>query len=227
MITKKEAGGWNMKKLYLIGDSIRMGYAAYVKQALRGIAEVYWPEENCRFAAYTYYSLGDWEAQLRVGEDCDVVHWNVGLHDVIRFTGDEPVSTPEIYGYYVERICRHLPFYYPRAKQVFATSTPIVEDRHSFWINRKNEDICRYNQVALETLSKYDVAINDLHRVISAAPMDVFTDHAHLYTPLGRELTVCAVLRSVCPYLGVRFEDLTLPNFQEDIQELSERQVLA
>lgn len=216
-----------MKKLYLIGDSTRMGYGPYVKRALEGLAEVYWPYENSCFAAYTYYSLGDWEAVLRIGEDCDVVHWNVGLHDVIRFTGDDPVSTPEIYGYYIERICQHIPFYYPKAKQIFATSTPIVEDRHSFWINRKNEDVINYNKVALEVLSKYDVAINDLHSIISAAPIDVFTDHAHLSTPLGRELTVCAVLRSVCPYLDIKFDDIKLPDFTETIQEYSAHELKA
>ncbi len=46
-----------MKKLILLGDSIRMGYAAYVKEKLAGAAEVLFPEENCRFAQYMYLSL--------------------------------------------------------------------------------------------------------------------------------------------------------------------------
>ena len=29
-----------------------MGYDKYVKEALAGAAEVYYPEENCRFAEY-------------------------------------------------------------------------------------------------------------------------------------------------------------------------------
>ena len=41
-----------MKKIVLIGDSIRMGYDKYVKDALSGVAEVYYPEENCKFAEY-------------------------------------------------------------------------------------------------------------------------------------------------------------------------------
>ena len=32
-----------MKKIVLIGDSIRMGYDKYVKMALEGVAEVYYP----------------------------------------------------------------------------------------------------------------------------------------------------------------------------------------
>lgn len=204
-----------------------MGYAPYVKRALEGIADVYWPEENCKFAAYTYYALGDWEAELRIGEDLDVVHWNVGLHDVIRFTGEEPVSTPEIYGYYVDRICRHIPVYYPNAKQIFATSTPIREELHGYWIDRKNEDIRRINEIAVETVKKYGIEINDLYGVIASAPIEVFSDKSHFYNTLGRELTTCAVLRSVCPHLGVKFENLTLPDFSEEIIEYSAKQIMA
>ncbi len=39
-----------MKKVLLIGDSIRMGYDKYVKDALNEVAEVYYPTENCRFS---------------------------------------------------------------------------------------------------------------------------------------------------------------------------------
>ena len=43
-----------MKKVLLLGDSIRMGYDDYVKEALDGKCEVvYDAEDNGRFAAYT------------------------------------------------------------------------------------------------------------------------------------------------------------------------------
>ena len=41
-----------MKNLLLIGDSIRMGYDKSIKKTLEGKANVYFPAENCRFAAY-------------------------------------------------------------------------------------------------------------------------------------------------------------------------------
>ena len=44
-----------MKKVLLLGDSIRMGYDDYVKEALDGKCEVvYDAEDNGRFAAYTH-----------------------------------------------------------------------------------------------------------------------------------------------------------------------------
>ena len=50
-----------MKKIVLIGDSIRKGYDAYVQEKLAGQAQVFFPEENCRFAQYVYLNLLGWK----------------------------------------------------------------------------------------------------------------------------------------------------------------------
>ena len=68
-----------MKKVLLIGDSIRKGYDAYTKDKLAGVAEVVYPAENCRFAEYVLRYLPDWAEELHVGEELDVIHWNAGL----------------------------------------------------------------------------------------------------------------------------------------------------
>ena len=36
-----------MKKILIIGDSIRKGYSKYVKVAFQDVAEVYYPDDNC------------------------------------------------------------------------------------------------------------------------------------------------------------------------------------
>lgn len=53
-----------IKKVMLFGGPIRMGYDEYVKMAFEGIAEVYYPGENGRFAAYTLRNLSEWERLL-------------------------------------------------------------------------------------------------------------------------------------------------------------------
>lgn len=40
-----------MKKILILGDSIRQGYDKYVKMSFQDVAEVYYPGDNCRFAA--------------------------------------------------------------------------------------------------------------------------------------------------------------------------------
>ena len=59
-----------MKNIYLIGDSIRFGaqtspgYGVYVKEALLQKANVFAPNENCRFASYTLRYLHEWASDI-------------------------------------------------------------------------------------------------------------------------------------------------------------------
>ena len=41
-----------MERIFLLGDSVRMGYDRAVRDHFAGRAEVYYPRDNCRFAAY-------------------------------------------------------------------------------------------------------------------------------------------------------------------------------
>ena len=50
-----------MKKIVLIGDSIRMGYDKYIKDSLAGKAEVFYPTENCKFAEYILRFAHGWK----------------------------------------------------------------------------------------------------------------------------------------------------------------------
>ena len=93
-----------MKNVFLIGDSIRFGstsgnspgYGVYVKEMLLGKANVYAPDENCRFVQYTQRYLSEWVKDI----DCagiDVVHWNNGLWDVLHINGDDAFTDLDIY----------------------------------------------------------------------------------------------------------------------------------
>ena len=69
-----------MKKVLLLGDSIRMGYDDYVKELLDGKCEViYDPDDNGRFAAYTLWQANQ---MFKKYGKFDVVHWNNGYWDM-------------------------------------------------------------------------------------------------------------------------------------------------
>ena len=69
-----------MKKVLLLGDSIRMGYDDYVKEELDGKCEVvYDAEDNGRFAAYTLWQANQ---MFKHHGHFDVVHWNNGYWDM-------------------------------------------------------------------------------------------------------------------------------------------------
>ena len=111
-----------MKNILLIGDSIRAGYDSYVKESFEGIANVYYPGENCRFAQNVLRSLHEWIEDTDQ-DRIDIIHWNAGLWDTLRLFGDDPLTPPEMYGEMIRRVDKRLRFLFPNAKMVFATST--------------------------------------------------------------------------------------------------------
>ena len=70
-----------MKKVVLLGDSIRLGYQPYLTELLKGRAEVGGIEDNGRFSLYTAWNV---LAFLKAtGSEADVIHWNNGLWDAL------------------------------------------------------------------------------------------------------------------------------------------------
>ena len=194
-----------MKKLLLIGDSIRMGYDKSVKKTLEGRAEVIFPEENCRFASYVLRYFHEYLAGIK-GEDIDVVHWNAGLWDCLRLFEEEPHTPLDVYGYYIERICIRIRKVCPNAKVIFATSTKVLSEKMDKNFKRYNEEIEQYNEVATEIVKKYGFEINDLYSLSIKLPEDVHSDAVHYYTPAGTEAFTNQVLSFVLPALGITDE---------------------
>ncbi|MBR3967480.1 MAG: SGNH/GDSL hydrolase family protein [Clostridia bacterium] len=201
-----------MKKIFLIGDSIRSGYDTYVKESMEGLAEVFWPDENCRFAQYTLRCVHMWKDDLGL-DNVDAVHWNVGLWDTLRIYGDEILTSPEVYADYIERIEKRLEFIFPGAKIIFATSTPCIEEgfiKEFEW--RSNEDIEKYNKIATDVLTPMGVRINDLYSLLKDAPESYHSDQTHYYTPEATELIGTAVNKILCEEMGIDYSNLKKPN---------------
>ena len=137
-----------MKNILLIGDSIRMGYDKAIKKSLEGIANVYFPEENCRFASYVLRYLHEYKELIK-DEQIDVLHWNAGLWDCLRLFEEEPHTPIEVYSYYIDRICQRIMKLFPDAKVIFATSTSVQSEKMSKDFKRYNEEIEKYNEAAV------------------------------------------------------------------------------
>ena len=191
-----------MKNLLLVGDSIRMGYDKSVKKTLEGLANVYFPAENCRFASYLLRSFHDYLDGVD-GKDIDVVHWNAGLWDCLRLF-EEDVHTPvEIYEYYIDRLCVRIKKVCPNAKVVFATSTSVLSEKMDKNFKRYNEDIEKYNEAAVKVCRKHGFEINDLYSLSVTLGEEVHSDPVHYYTTSGTEAFTNKVLSVVAPMLGI------------------------
>ncbi|WP_299668723.1 hypothetical protein [uncultured Polaribacter sp.] len=98
----------------------------------------------------------------------DVIHFNVGLHD-LKYVVDgkldkqngKQVSSLETYENNLRSIINYLKTNYPKAKLIFATTTPVPEGEPG----RNAGDAKQYNTIALKVINDHkDIIINDLYK---------------------------------------------------------------
>lgn len=191
-----------MKNILLIGDSIRMGYDNAVKKTLEGKANVYFPEENCRFASYVLRYLHEYK-NLIEDEKVDIIHWNAGLWDCLRLFEEEPHTPKDVYAYYIERICVRIRKLFPNAKVIFATSTKVLSDKMDKNFKRYNEEIEAYNRIAVDIVKKYGFAVNDLYSISAKLDESAHSDAVHYYTSAGTKAFTNQVLSCILPFLDL------------------------
>ena len=187
-----------MKKILLLGDSIRMGYDKYTRDKLSNIAEVYFPEDNCRFSVNMVRYIYEWADKLKLKrEEIDVVHWNAGLWDCLHMEDGEPLIPVDIYERTIERIQGLINTAYPNARSIFATSTPVSEQMWK-WQGKKryNSEIEQYNEAARKLMERLDVAVNDLYSITRTFDESYYSDWVHP-NEKGAMILADAVIKSI------------------------------
>jgi len=158
-----------MKKIVLLGDSVRQLYEPVVRKKTAGEWEVWGPEQNCAFAKWTLYALRFWREKL---DSADVIHWNNGLHDVVVFFKEDGTFVSlEEYKDSLRKVARELKK--TGAKVIFATTTPIGPKNEA---QRSNADIDAFNRAALEVLPPMGIEIDDLHAAINENPQEYLSE---------------------------------------------------
>ncbi len=191
-----------MKNVLILGDSIRVGYDKSIKKSLDGIANVQYPEENCRFASYFLRHFHEYMGAFN-GEKIDVIHFNTGLWDCLRLFGEEPHTPLEVYAYYMERICVRIKKLAPEAKVIFASSTAVLSEKMSADFKRYNEEIEEYNKAAVDVVKKYGFEVNDLYSISKNLPESAHSDPVHYYTKEGTEAFAIPTLEYISKALGI------------------------
>ena len=180
--------------IFLIGDSIRLGYCKTVKDCLRDEAEVFYFADNCKSTQYAIFNALGWSNMFDDPELVDIVHFNCGHWDTAHFFGAElSLTSIEEYGRNLRVLVGLLRRFFPNAKLVFATSTPMNPDPNAFEPNpRSNEELDAYNRVATAVMAECGVAVSDLNTFMRDWGADCFADACHLtlaaYARLGEEI---------------------------------------
>lgn len=159
-----------MKKVLLLGDSIRIGYQSYVKELLNGTCDVYYAEnDNGRFASYTLWQLNQ---LFKLYGKFDVVHWNNGYWDMnIEPPMLEAMHPINEYVYFLKRIIKEIQN--NGAKIIFATTLPVLVNGKSIdntgtniEINYDNNQIKLYNTAAINLMKQHNITVNDLYSLM-------------------------------------------------------------
>ena len=157
----------DLPNVLLIGDSISIGYTAYVRWQLAGKADVYRIKGNAKTSSYGVENLDKW--LTRKPANWDVIHFNWGLWDLCYRHPKSKVQghrdkvngtlaiTPEQYRANMENNVARLK--QTNAKLIWCTTTPVPEGE----AGRKLGDDTIYNQIAAEIMEANEIQINDLH----------------------------------------------------------------
>lgn len=162
-----------MKKVMLLGDSIRMSYQEEVQRCLGEDYNVWGFEKNGRYAKYTLNELREY---VKVFGTPDIIHWNNGLWDTqIEYVEDGAFTPIDEYMSYIRRILRELRKLTPYV--IFATTTPVRPQIAT----QKNEIIDAYNACVVDFMKANGVMVNDLN-VLVASDRDRYLceDNMHL-----------------------------------------------
>jgi hypothetical protein len=166
----------SLPKVLIYGDSISIHYTQRVRENLDKKANVYRLYRNGSDSNGFIQKMTKMHSVMENNalQDAwtfqwDVIHFNVGLHDLkyvkngkLDKINGQQVTSIEQYKSNLRNIVRYLKQLAPKADLIFATTTPVPKDAQG----RVAGDAVKYNKAALEVLQKFpEVTINDLYQL--------------------------------------------------------------
>ncbi len=153
-----------LPRVLLIGDSISIGYTLPTRKALEGKANVHRIPANSGTTAKTLENLEAWLGSDKKGNDndgrnWDVIHINIGLHDIKHVKEQRQVS-PEDYEKNLRAIFARLKK--TGATVIWATTTPVPPGAKG----RVPGDEVTYNAIAAKIAADEKLAVNDLFTLV-------------------------------------------------------------
>lgn len=190
--------------VFLIGDSISVGYAPHAERLLAGRARVVHHEGNGGDSANVLGKLDGWLAEHAP----NLIHFNAGLHDLRWWVKDGKYQVPlDAYRRNIAELVGKLQA--TGLPVIWASTTPVADGapQMSKDFPRKNADVEAYNAAALEAVRAAGLAVNDLYAFVQArgAARTLVPDGVHLtedgYADAGAQ--VARVIRELLDARGL------------------------
>lgn len=190
-----------MKRVVLLGDSIRLGYEPAVRQQLGDEAVVCAPAVLSLHTTDLLTHFWTWI----VCQHPDVVHLNAGHWDSRRVVRghDGNVVPPELYATNLRRLFQLLRDH-TRARIVWATTTPAFASGFEGFVRRHGlpgrnyADIPIYNDISRDVARSMNVPVNDLSAFVEKNnPSRLMLPDGIHFTPEGYELLGAEVANAI------------------------------
>lgn len=155
-------------KVFIIGDSISLGYTPFVQENLGNIADVIHNPGNAKHTGYGLDSIASWIDD----DNWDVIQFNWGLWDLCYRHPDSKVQgnrdkingmvtfKPEDYEKQLDAIVKIMREK-SDAEVIFVTTTYVPTDE----AGRFTRDAKKYNKIARRVMEANSVEINDIYKV--------------------------------------------------------------
>lgn len=186
----KTASQEGLPNALILGDSISIAYTPIVIKKLKGKVNVTRPKANCGDTNRYRRALTKWLGEQK----WDVIHFNVGLHDLCYRHPDSKVqgnrdkvngaiAVPlDDYEQNLEKIVAMLKA--TEAKLIWASTTLVPEGE----AGRIVGDEVKYNLVAEKIMQKHGIEVNDLRELSGTFPESYFRGPGDVhFTPEGSE----------------------------------------
>lgn len=197
----------NLPKVVLIGDSIRMSYAPTVAKQLEGKAVIVESKANGGDSSNVLAKLKEWA----INEQPDIVHFNCGIHDTKKDKQTGAFQTPpEKYEANLRKIVETLRKE-TKAKVIFATTTPIIDERAAKQREKATYELLdastvQFNEIALKVMKELDVPVDDVRAVAGKGKelgKRMTGDGVH-FTDEGRKQLGMAVAEFIAQHLPAK-----------------------
>lgn len=185
--------GWKGKNITLLGDSIRKGYQPYVGLYLPEGNNLWGPEGNTQHTVNLLANAPRWIKN----KPADILHLNSGLHDIknIPYNSRRKLVSEDLYIENVERIIKYIHYCWPECRVIWATTTPVDEEKANAAhkeandFSRYNEDVIRYNELSVDLVNRLGVPVNDLYKFVVEGEKDkIMQEDGVHFTNFGCQL---------------------------------------
>lgn len=195
--------GSKLPEVFIIGDSISMGYTPFVTKILEGKAIVTRPGENCGPTETGVNNMDKWLG----GKTFKVIYFNFGLHDLKHINA----ITKKASGKATDPVLADIPTYMANLdiiiqklkaashKVIFATTTPVPEKSGSPYRDKAMPP--KYNEAAKAIMKKNNIEVDDLYNFVLPQVAEIQRPNNVHYTDKGYEILAGRVAATISKYL--------------------------